>query len=49
MPERLSDGRIRVPVSTPPNSIMTGDGAKILKPGDDGYDKADAWLKSRGL
>ncbi len=49
MPVRLPDGRIQIPVSTPPNPIMIGDGVKILSPGDDGYDKADAWLKSRGL
>jgi hypothetical protein len=50
LPTRLPDGKIRTmkTVGGGPTSGLIGDAVVILKPGDDGYAKVDAWLKSRG-
>lgn len=50
LPERLRDGRIRTPVTVGggKNDDFIGDATVVLKPGDEGYDELDTWLKRRG-
>ncbi|WP_261571045.1 hypothetical protein [Frankia gtarii] len=45
----MPDGSIRTwaMISSADGSMM-GDGTEIVRPGDERYDKLDAWLRSRG-
>lgn len=43
LPERLPDGRIRVPKRAEADGVV-GDGAVEVGPGDPDYDAWDAWL-----
>ncbi|CAJ58930.1 hypothetical protein FRAAL0253 [Frankia alni ACN14a] len=47
-PWRLPDGSIENPVNVSTEEYCALGITEVVRPGEDGYEKLDTWLKSRG-